>query len=68
MTKSTKPRKAGTKAKSKKGDTNGRLRPGELDSLVLRYMRQHEDELPLTASTIGASAVHRAPSPTACLV
>ena len=30
-----------------------RLRPGELDGLVLAYMRKHEDEWPLTASAIG---------------
>ena len=29
-----------------------RLRPGELDGLVLTYMRKHEDEWPLTASAI----------------
>ncbi len=31
----------------------GRLRPGELDGLVLAYMRKHKKELPLTASAIG---------------
>jgi hypothetical protein len=31
----------------------GRLRPGELDGLVLPYMRKHKKELPLTASAIG---------------
>jgi hypothetical protein len=30
-----------------------RLRPGELDGLVLSYMRKHEDDGPLTASAIG---------------
>jgi hypothetical protein len=30
-----------------------RLRLGELDGLVLAYMREHEDELPLTAGAIG---------------
>lgn len=29
-----------------------RLRPGELNGLVLTYMRKHEDEWPLTASAI----------------
>lgn len=34
--------------------TNGeRLRPGELDGLVLAYMRKHETDGPLTASMIG---------------
>jgi hypothetical protein len=35
-------------AKAKK-----RLRPGELDGLVLAYLRKHKDEDPLTASAIG---------------
>jgi hypothetical protein len=35
-------------AKAKK-----RLRPGELDHLVLAYMGEHRDEGPLTASAIG---------------
>lgn len=35
-------------AKAKK-----RLRPGELDGLVLAYMRKHPDDSPLTASAIG---------------
>lgn len=30
-----------------------RLRPGELDTLVLDYMGEHKDEGPLTASAIG---------------
>lgn len=30
-----------------------RLRPGELDELVLAYMGKHKDEGPLTASAIG---------------
>lgn len=30
-----------------------RLRPGELDGLVLAYMRKHKDDAPLTASAIG---------------
>jgi hypothetical protein len=30
-----------------------RLRPGELDGLVLSYMCKHEGEKPLTASAIG---------------
>lgn len=35
-------------AKAKK-----RLRPGELDGLVLAYMRKHRNDGPLTASAIG---------------
>ncbi len=36
-----------TKTKAK------RLRPGELDELVLAYMAEHKDGGPLTASAIG---------------
>jgi hypothetical protein len=35
------------------GKHKNRLRPGELDGLVLSYMCKHEGELPLTASAIG---------------
>lgn len=31
----------------------GRLRPGELDGLVLDYMRRHKKDWPLTATAIG---------------
>jgi len=37
-----------SKTKAKK-----RLRPGELDGLVLAYLRKHKDEAPLTASAVG---------------
>lgn len=30
-----------------------RLRPGELDGLVLAYLKKHKDDGPLTASAIG---------------
>jgi hypothetical protein len=30
-----------------------RLRPGQLDGLVLGYMKKHKDELPLTPSKVG---------------
>jgi hypothetical protein len=30
-----------------------RLRPGELDDLVLAYLKKHKDEGPLTAGAIG---------------
>jgi spore coat polysaccharide biosynthesis protein SpsF (cytidylyltransferase family) len=33
--------------------TAERLRPGELDGLVLAYMRKHKKDWPLTASAIG---------------
>jgi hypothetical protein len=36
-----------------KGKKAKRLRPGELDGLVLTFMRKHEDDAPLTASAIG---------------
>jgi hypothetical protein len=40
-------------AKAKKaGTSTGRLRPGELDGLVVTYMKKHEGDLPLTASAI----------------
>ena len=35
------------------GAKGKRLRPGELDGLVLTYMRVHEDDAPLTATAIG---------------
>jgi hypothetical protein len=37
-------------APTKKGE---HLRPGELDGLVLGYMRKHKKDGPLTASAIG---------------
>jgi hypothetical protein len=36
-----------TKAKPKE-----RLRPGQLDGLVLGYMKKHEGELPITATKV----------------
>ena len=36
-----------TKAKPKE-----RLRPGQLDGLVLGHMKKHEDELPITATKV----------------
>lgn len=42
-----------TKSRNKKGQASSpRLRPGELDDLVLDYMRSHKDDGPLTASAI----------------
>jgi hypothetical protein len=44
-----------------------RLRPGELDGLVLTYMQKHEGEWPLTASAIG-KGIGRSPGAVAnCL-
>jgi hypothetical protein len=52
------PKAASSKAKAAAVSNGGakhkkRLRPGELDGLVLSYMCKHEGELPLTASAIG---------------
>jgi hypothetical protein len=45
-----------------------RLRPGELDGLVLTYMRRHKKDGPLTASAIG-KGIERSPGAVAnCLV
>lgn len=45
--KGRRPAPKGTKGSS------GRLRPGELDGLVLAYLRQHQADGPLTASKVG---------------
>jgi hypothetical protein len=45
---------SGTKKRKRVSKGNKRrLRPGELDRLVLSYMRDHEERLPLTASAVG---------------
>jgi hypothetical protein len=47
--------------------SGGRLRPGQLDGLVLAYMREHVGEAPHTASAIG-KAINRSSGATAnCL-
>jgi hypothetical protein len=46
-----KPKRNGKPAKAKSKD--GRLGPGQLDKLVLAYMREHKGEAPHTASAIG---------------
>jgi hypothetical protein len=56
--KAASPKAASSKAKAAAVSDGGakhkkRLRPGELDGLVLSYMCKHEGELPLTASAIG---------------
>jgi hypothetical protein len=39
---------------AKKNPRKGRrLRPGELDGLVLAYLREHKNEGPLTSSAVG---------------
>jgi FaeA-like protein len=52
-------KRAGRSAKSApKGSANGRLGPGELDKLVLAYMRRHRKSAPHSASAI-AKAIER---------
>lgn len=41
-----------TRRKRAKSGERGRLRPGELDGLVLAYLREHADEGPLTATAV----------------
>lgn len=45
-----------------------RLRPGELDGLVLTYMRKHEGEWPLTASAIAKGIGRSSGAVANCLV
>ena len=44
-----------------------RLRPGELDGLVLAYMRKHKDGGPLTASAISKGIERSAGAVANCL-
>lgn len=44
-----------------------RLRPGELDGLVLAHMRKYEEDLPLTASAIGKGIVRSSGAVANCL-
>jgi hypothetical protein len=53
------------KTKSKKSK---RLRAGELDGLVLTYMREHTDDSPLTASAIGKGIGRSSGAVANCLV
>jgi len=46
---------------------NKRLRPGELDGLVLAYMRKHKDDDPLTATAIGKGIERSAGAVSNCL-
>ena len=50
-----------TAAKSK------RLRPGELDGLVLAYLAEHKDDGPLTATAIGKGIERSAGAVANCL-
>lgn len=44
-----------------------RLRPGELDSLVLSYLAEHKDGGPLTATAIGKGIERSAGAVANCL-
>jgi hypothetical protein len=44
-----------------------RLRPGELDGLVLSYLAAHKDDGPLTATAIGKGIGHSAGAVANCL-
>jgi hypothetical protein len=44
-----------------------RLRPGELDGLVLAYMRKHREDAPFTASAIGKGIGRSAGAVSNCL-
>ena len=46
---------------------NKRLRPGELDGLVLAHMRKRKDDAPLTASAIGKGTGRSAGAVANCL-
>jgi hypothetical protein len=50
-----------TRAKAK------RLRPGELDGLVLSYLAAHKDDGPLTATAIGKGIERSAGAVSNCL-
>lgn len=42
----------GDKSKRGSGEAGPRLRPGELDGLVLSYLTKHKDELPLGPTAV----------------
>lgn len=44
-----------------------RLRPGELDGLVLAYLAEHRDDRPLTATAIGKGIGRSAGAVANCL-
>lgn len=44
-----------------------RLRPGELEGLVLTYMAEHKEDAPLTASAIGKGIGRSAGATANCL-
>lgn len=45
-----------------------RLRPGELDKLVLAHLKKHKDDGPLTASAIGKGIERSSGAVANCLV
>lgn len=55
-------------AEPRKGLGKKRLRPGELDGLVLAHMHEREDDLPLTASAIGKGIGRSSGAVANCLV
>ena len=57
----------GNSRKRPRGD-KARLRPGELDSLVLGYMQKHEEDGPLTASAIGKAIERSSGAVANCLL
>lgn len=62
----SKAKRSGKRAKAK--PKGGRLGPGQLDGLVLAYMRKRKDDGPLTASAV-AKGVDRSSGAVAnCLV
>jgi hypothetical protein len=50
------------------GKTKTRLGPGQLDGLVLSYMRKHGAKAPHTAGAIGRGTGHSAGAIAPCLV
>jgi class 3 adenylate cyclase len=59
-------RPSGKPAKARSKD--GRLGPGQLDRLVLAYMREHKGEAPRTASAIGKGIGRSSGAVANCLV
>ena len=62
----SKAKRPGKPAKAK--SRNGRLGPGELDGLVLAYLRTHKDDGPLTPSAIGKGIERSSGAVANCLV
>lgn len=62
----SKAKRSGKQAKAK--SPNGRLGPGELDGLVLSYMRKRKNDGPLTPSAIGKGIKRSSGAVANCLV